>query len=307
MASSAGLKRLLSRFCPAEGQSALPLCSSARAASSEAQHKKIIHAVICEETGLNNLVFGFIDCLSGPLLLFGRTPCRFMDEKHNPGRRFPRVGGNPGRPSGITVEATAGICRVRNWPVRQIKTRPSGKLLRRLCGQGTTRKDERSMYPTRKNADQEWGITKTVRPWLGASAAALGLGIFCQNASAQFYAQSNLVSDVSGVAAVTDTILAGAWGTTHTPTSPWWVNTTASGLSLLFNGQGQPLPLVVAIPPTNPATATGITANSGTGFQVELNLPAVFIFATLNGTISGWNPHQANPQLAVLEVDNSGK
>lgn len=163
------------------------------------------------------------------------------------------------------------------------------------------------MYPTGKNADQQWGKTTTVRPWLGASAAALALGMFCQNASAQFYAQSNLVSDVPGMAAVTDTNLVGAWGTTHTPTSPWWVNTTASGLSLLFNGQGQPLPLVVAIPPTNPATATGITANSGTGFQVESNLPAIFIFATLNGTISGWNPHQTNPQLAVLEIDNSGK
>jgi len=162
------------------------------------------------------------------------------------------------------------------------------------------------MYPSRKNNDQKWGNTNTLRPWFGASITAAVLGLVSQNASAQFYAQSNLVSDVPGMAAFTDTNLAGAWGTIHSSTSPWWVNTTASGLSLLFNGEGQPLPIVVAIPPTNPATATGIAFNGGTGFEVASNLPAVFIFATLNGTISGWNPHQTNPQLAVLKVDNEG-
>jgi uncharacterized protein (TIGR03118 family) len=124
-------------------------------------------------------------------------------------------------------------------------------------------------------------------------------------AAGSFYTQSNLVSDIPGLAAVTDTNLQGAWGITRSATSPWWVNSTASGLSLLFNGAGQPLPLIVAIPPTNPATATGIIFNGGDGFQVETGKPARFIFVTLNGTISGWNPTQANPKLAVLKVDNS--
>jgi uncharacterized protein (TIGR03118 family) len=123
---------------------------------------------------------------------------------------------------------------------------------------------------------------------------------------AQFYVQTNLVSDLAGMAQVTDTNLVGAWGVTRSSTSPWWVNTTFSGLSLLFNGAGQPLPIVVAIPPTNPATATGIAFNGGTGFEVAPGIPARFIFATLNGTISGWNSTQADPTLAVLKVDNSG-
>ena len=125
---------------------------------------------------------------------------------------------------------------------------------------------------------------------------------------AQLYVQTNLVSDLPGMAQVTDTNLVGAWGITRSTASPWWVNTTFSGLSLLFNGAGQPLPIVVAIPPTNPnpATATGIAFNGRAGFEVASNVPARFIFATLNGTISGWNSAQSNTALAVLKVDNSG-
>jgi uncharacterized protein (TIGR03118 family) len=122
----------------------------------------------------------------------------------------------------------------------------------------------------------------------------------------QTYVQSNLVSDLPGMAVMTDTNLVGAWGITRSSTSPWWVNTSFSGLSLLFDGAGQPLPIVVAIPPTNPASATGIAFNGGTGFEVASNVPARFIFATLNGTISGWSSAQADTQLAVLMVDNSG-
>jgi uncharacterized protein (TIGR03118 family) len=122
----------------------------------------------------------------------------------------------------------------------------------------------------------------------------------------QAYVQTNLVSDLPGMALVTDTNLVGAWGVARSGTSPWWVNTTVSGLSLLFNGAGLPLPIVVAIPPTNPATATGIVFNGGTGFEVASNTPARFIFATLNGTISGWNSAQSNAHLAVVKVDHSG-
>ena len=123
--------------------------------------------------------------------------------------------------------------------------------------------------------------------------------------SVQTYVQTNLVSDLPGMALVTDTNLVGAWGVARSSTSPWWVNTTFSGLSLLFNGAGQPISLVVAIPPTNPATATGIAFNGGSGFEVASNVPARFIFATLNGTISGWSSGQSNIHLAVLKVDNS--
>jgi uncharacterized protein (TIGR03118 family) len=127
-----------------------------------------------------------------------------------------------------------------------------------------------------------------------------------QCARAQFYVQTNLQSDLAGMAMMTDSNLVGAWGTTHSTNSPWWVNTTFSGLSLLFNGAGQALSLVVHVPPTNGigATATGIAFYGGNGFQVASNAPARFIFATLNGLISGWNP-AANPTVGIVVISNS--
>jgi uncharacterized protein (TIGR03118 family) len=140
-----------------------------------------------------------------------------------------------------------------------------------------------------------------------SSAVAAGLLLAStQIAPAQFYLQTNLVSDIPGLGLVTDTNLVGAWGTVHSATSPWWVNTTFSGKSLVINGAGQPLPIVVAVQPTNGASATGIVFNNTDGFQVASNLPARFIFATLNGVISGWNPGQSNPAVAAVLVDNRG-
>ena len=105
-----------------------------------------------------------------------------------------------------------------------------------------------------------------------------------------FYAQTNLVSGVPGLATFTDTNLAGAWGIARSGTSPWWVNSTMGGVSLLFNGAGQPFPtnnpLVVSVPPM-PSNASGIVFNGGGGFDVASNLSAVFIFVTLTGGISG--------------------
>ena len=123
-----------------------------------------------------------------------------------------------------------------------------------------------------------------------------------------FYARTNLVSDIPGFAAFTDPNLVGAWGITHSATSPWWVNSTMGGVSLVFNGAGQPFPtnkpIVVDIPPV-PSTASGIVFNGGSGFDVASNAPAIFIFVTLSGSVSGWNP-AANPSLAVLKVSNPG-
>jgi len=151
-------------------------------------------------------------------------------------------------------------------------------------------------------------LNRMKRAWL--VVVPMAILALAQSASAQFYQETNLVSDVPGLASFTDTNLVGAWGITRSPASPWWVNSTLGGVSLLFDGAGQPFPtnnpLVVAIPPV-PATATAIAFNGGSGFQVQSNKPAIFIFTTLNGTISGWNPGQTNRLLAVLEVDNSGK
>lgn len=113
------------------------------------------------------------------------------------------------------------------------------------------------------------------------------------------YVQHNLVADLPG-ADHTETSLKNAWGIERGPTSPWWVNANGTGLSFLFDAAGNEIPLVVTVPPATGSTPTGIVFNGGGDFEVAMGQPARFIFATEDGTISGWNP--ADGTLAVLKV-----
>ncbi|HUE36173.1 MAG TPA: TIGR03118 family protein [Candidatus Acidoferrum sp.] len=156
-----------------------------------------------------------------------------------------------------------------------------------------------------KHANSNRGNKRRVWPALVLTAMLAASGA----AAKTFYARTNLVSDIPGFAAFTSSNLIGAWGITRSATSPWWVNSTVGGVSQLFNGAGEPFPtnspLVVAIPPV-PSQASGIVFNGGGGFDVASNASALFIFVTLNGSISGWSPAQANPKLATLKVNNPG-
>lgn len=127
----------------------------------------------------------------------------------------------------------------------------------------------------------------------------------------QGYVQHNLVSDIAGLADRTDSNLVNPWGVTHSATGPWWVNANGTGVSLVLDGAGAAFPaanpLIVTVPPpgaAGAATPTGIVFNGTTDFQVGPNMPARFIFATEDGTISGWNP-AANPTRAILKADHS--
>src|SRR5207249_11653851 len=84
------------------------------------------------------------------------------------------------------------------------------------------------------------------------------------NASTGFYQETNLVSDLPGVAAVTDPNLVNPWGISLSSTSPFWVADNGTGVSTLYDGQGQPIPLVVTIPP--PAGGT-VSLPTGTVFN----------------------------------------
>jgi len=128
-----------------------------------------------------------------------------------------------------------------------------------------------------------------------------------------FYQQTNLVSDLPGVAAVTDPHLVNAWGMSHSPTSPWWISDNGAGVSTLYNGSGTPAALVVTIPPPagSPAgtiaTPTGNVFNSTSSFVVTKDGKSGrpnFIFATEDGTISGWSPG-VDPTHAILAVENA--
>jgi len=78
------------------------------------------------------------------------------------------------------------------------------------------------------------------------------------------YKQVNLVSDIEGLAAVTDPNLVNPWGVAFSSTSPFWVSDNGTGVSTLYNGEGTPVPLIVTIPP--PSGSTGTSTPTGTVF-----------------------------------------
>jgi plastocyanin len=121
------------------------------------------------------------------------------------------------------------------------------------------------------------------------------------------YRQTNLVSEVAGLAQITDANLVNSWGIAHPPTGSWWVADNGMGVSTLYNGTGVPFPvgspLVVTIPPGG-STPTGIVFNSLPEFNVTPGNPARFIFVTEDGTIAAWNS-TVDPTNATLKVNNS--
>src|SRR6266704_4040864 len=143
-----------------------------------------------------------------------------------------------------------------------------------------------------------------LRPLLPVAAHANGAGL---------YHQTNLVSDLPNIAQFQDPNLLNPWGLSHGPTTPWWVSDNGAGVSTLYNGAGTAIPLVVTIPPPagspagTTAAPTGNVFNGTSGFVVATSSgagPSFFMFATEDGTISGWNP-AADPTHAVLAVDRS--
>lgn len=129
------------------------------------------------------------------------------------------------------------------------------------------------------------------------------------------FRQTNLVSNLPGVAAVQDPNLVNPWGLAANAKGPWWVSDNGTGLSTLYNGAGATQALVVGIPspgdPTGGGTPTGIVAPDALAHTSDFVVsadgksgPAAFLFATEDGTISGWSP-AVDGAHAVIAVDHS--
>lgn len=137
---------------------------------------------------------------------------------------------------------------------------------------------------------------------LGRACALAGLSLVCA-LSAPAYAvrvtETNLVTDDQAFltslgytpAASVDPRLINPWGVSYGPTGPFWVSNQGSGTSTLYNGAGTPQALVVTIPgaSTGPSGPTGQVFNSGTGFNLANGNKSLFLFANLDGSVSGWN------------------
>jgi uncharacterized protein (TIGR03118 family) len=139
-----------------------------------------------------------------------------------------------------------------------------------------------------------------------AAAALLTMTSLAPVANAQTagYTQTNLISDGSVTAANTNTSLINPWGLSIG--GAFWIDTAGTGLSLVTDANGSPS-FNVAIPPAASTSAhgspTGTVFNSdNTVFPIPNSTSALFLFATLDGTIAAWNA--STPQ-AVTVVNNS--
>jgi uncharacterized protein (TIGR03118 family) len=139
-------------------------------------------------------------------------------------------------------------------------------------------------------------------------AICLGIAVmFVSNAALAQYQLTNLVSNQFGAAKHDDPMQVNGWGLAYGTGGPFWVSDNGSGWSTLYNGQGVKQGLQVLVPSESgagPGSPTGIVHNGSTSeFQVQGH-KAAFLFATLDGTISGWAP-QSNPNDALIAVDNA--
>jgi len=176
-------------------------------------------------------------------------------------------------------------------------------------------------------------VALTAISLLGAIPAAYAAG----------YVETDLVvnQQVNGVPTLTDgngivhvakffdPHLVNPWGVSESATSPFWVSDAEAGVSTLYDTQGTPLSLVVSIPaPGDPQGASGAPTGQAfniaagqTAFKITgvdkngapISAPAVFLFATEDGTIAGWNPNVNPPGFdpatagthAIIAVDHS--
>lgn len=138
-----------------------------------------------------------------------------------------------------------------------------------------------------------------IRKFLSVTeCCAFGL-ILCIAASAQSYTVSALTSDLSGKANHTDPLLKNAWGLAYAPGGAFWVSDEASGWSTLYDSSGIVQSLKVLIPSASGSgsgTPTGLVYNGSSEFQIR-TWTSEFLFATLDGTISGWSNFEPNTAL----------
>lgn len=131
---------------------------------------------------------------------------------------------------------------------------------------------------------------------------------------------TNLTNLGFPAATTVDANLSNPWGISFGGnTGPFWISDNGTGLTSLYRATGvqvtPPSPVIIAPPMVPPP---GFTASAPTG---QVNIPSgttgfvvsqggksattAFLFATEDGTISGWTP-AVNAAQSVLAIDNSG-
>src|SRR6266403_54737 len=153
---------------------------------------------------------------------------------------------------------------------------------------------------------------KTTHPYTKIGLLLLGAALFTAvSARADTYSWTNFQSDIAGVAQHVDPNLVNPWGmSVSAPNGTIWVSDNGTGVSTLYGQDGTARSLVVTIPTAarnrGGGNPTGQVRNNTLFFQVTKNgnsAPALFIFVSEDGSISGWNPTLDGTH-AIIAVDN---
>jgi uncharacterized protein (TIGR03118 family) len=168
-------------------------------------------------------------------------------------------------------------------------------------------------------AEEELVMNKSARLKRSLVTTAIAVGTLyagAWRAEADFI-QTDLVSDIAGLAALTDPELKNPWGMSHNAASPIWTSNQGTNTATLYavtpdNNVTKASPAGtngnIAIPPGGIGAVgpTGQVANTNTSSFAVGNggngASANFIFANLNGTISAWN----GGQTAFIQVTTPG-
>jgi uncharacterized protein (TIGR03118 family) len=172
----------------------------------------------------------------------------------------------------------------------------------------------RTTHGTEPSRRRRWSAR-----WLGVLAAVAALGLAAPSAASargdhrhdHAFQQRNLVSDIAGVARITDRNLVNPWGLAAGPTTPLWVADNGTDVSTLYSGAvngsiPRIVPLVVGIPGGAP---TGVVFNPTTGFVIHngaASAPAAFIFDSEAGTLTAWSPRVPPPSPAQTVASTPG-
>jgi uncharacterized protein (TIGR03118 family) len=145
-------------------------------------------------------------------------------------------------------------------------------------------------------------------------ALALSVALLPPQIAAQVggaYKVTNLISDGSVPAAVTDPNFINPWAISDSGT--WWMSTEGSGMSFVVSSTATPLGTInfrVNVPPgltTPKGFPSGSVTTAGTAGMILPNgTKASFLFSTLDGTISGWNSKLGTAgAIAQIAINNT--
>ena len=118
--------------------------------------------------------------------------------------------------------------------------------------------------------------------FLAILSLVFSFGVVTAAAQTNSYTQTNLVSDMAGVANNTDPKLVNPWGISFFPGQAFWIADNKSGYSTIYDATGvSQFSVLIPAPAgdTNASTPTGTVINQTSGFKVN-GSPSQFLFDT---------------------------